>query len=109
MSLFSSSSEHRHDSNALNDRLRGADTVTAVLMSEIIKQACLRFPSVGQSARTARIQAFIQSAAWTDAALALIDLELPMWQVRRLAHDDGGRVFALLPRGGMPARAAPPL
>jgi hypothetical protein len=24
-----------------------------------------------------------------DAALALIDLELPMWQVRRLAYDEG--------------------
>jgi hypothetical protein len=31
----------------------------------------------------------IQSQAWTDAALALIDLELPQWQVRRLAYDDG--------------------
>jgi hypothetical protein len=31
----------------------------------------------------------IQSAAWTDAALALIDLELPLWQVRRIAYDEG--------------------
>ena len=31
----------------------------------------------------------IQSGAWTDAALALIDLELPQWQIRRLAYDDG--------------------
>ena len=27
--------------------------------------------------------------AWTDAALALIELELPQWRVRRLAYDDG--------------------
>ena len=27
--------------------------------------------------------------AWTDAALALIDLELPMWQLRRIAYHDG--------------------
>jgi hypothetical protein len=58
-------------------------------MSDVIRQACRRFPSVGQSAKTARIQQFIQSTAWTDAALALIDLELPMWQLRRLAYDEG--------------------
>ena len=31
----------------------------------------------------------IQSHAWTDAALALIDLELPQWQLRRIAYDEG--------------------
>ena len=31
----------------------------------------------------------IQSGAWTDAALALIDLELPQWQLRRIAYDEG--------------------
>ena len=37
----------------------------------------------------------IQSGAWTDAALSLIDLELPQWQVRRLAYDDGEWYCAL--------------
>ena len=27
--------------------------------------------------------------AWMDAALALIDLELPLWQARRIAYDEG--------------------
>jgi hypothetical protein len=31
----------------------------------------------------------IDSEAWLDAALALIELELPQWQVRRLAYDEG--------------------
>jgi hypothetical protein len=31
----------------------------------------------------------IGSEAWTDAALALIELELPQWQVRRIAYDEG--------------------
>ena len=35
------------------------------------------------------IERLIESHAWTDAALALIDLELPQWQVRRLAYDEG--------------------
>lgn len=63
--------------------------MTTALMSEIVRQACRRFPSVGQREKTARIQELVRSTAWTDAALALIDLELPMWQVRRLAYDEG--------------------
>jgi hypothetical protein len=38
---------------------------------------------------TARVERLIQSGAWTDAALALIDLELPQWQIRRIAYDEG--------------------
>ena len=73
----------------LGDRLRNAYAVTAEFLSDIISQTCRRFPSTGQSAKTARIERLIESGAWTDAALALIDLELPQWQIRRLAYDDG--------------------
>ena len=31
----------------------------------------------------------IRSSAWTDAALALVELELPRWRLRRLVHDGG--------------------
>jgi len=31
----------------------------------------------------------IQTGAWIDVALALIDLELPSWRVRRIAYDGG--------------------
>jgi hypothetical protein len=78
-----------HDAQDLNDRLNGARAVTAGLISDIIKETCRRFPSIGQTQKTARIERLIASAAWTDAALALIDLELPQWQVRRIAYDDG--------------------
>jgi hypothetical protein len=81
-------SEH-HDPGELNDRLRDAPAATAALMSEVISQTCRRFPSMGQTEKTARIERLIGSEAWTDAALALIDLELPQWQVRRIAYDEG--------------------
>jgi hypothetical protein len=87
-------SEHR-DPGALEDRLRDAHAVTAELISEIIGETCRRFPSVGQTEKTARIERLIQTGAWTDAALALIDLELPLWQIRRLAYDDGEWYCAL--------------
>jgi hypothetical protein len=78
-----------HDPRQLNDRLRNAEVVTAELMSAIIGEACRRFPSTGQAGKTARIERLIESGAWLDAALALIDLELPQWQVRRIAYDEG--------------------
>ena len=87
-------SEH-HDVSGLNDRLHSANAVTAELMSEIITETCRRFPSAEQTDKTARIERLIASGAWTDAALALIDLELPMWQLRRIAYDEGEWYCAL--------------
>ena len=78
-----------YDPGELGDRLQHADAVTAGLMSEIIGETCRRFPSVGQTSKTARIERLIGSQAWTDAALELIDLELPQWQLRRIAYDEG--------------------
>jgi hypothetical protein len=80
----------RHqDVVGLADRIRDAHAVTTDLISSVVKAACRRFPSVGQVGKTARIERLIASEAWTDAALALIDLELPQWQVRRIAYDEG--------------------
>ena len=70
--------EH-HD--GLVGRLHDAPGVTANLISEVIGNASRRLP--------ARIERLIESGAWTDAALALLELELPQWQLRRLAYDDG--------------------
>jgi hypothetical protein len=79
----------------LSDRLRAANSVTSELMSEIIGKACRRFPSMGQTEKTARIERLIGSEAWTDAALALVELELPLWQIRRIAYDEGEWYCAL--------------
>jgi hypothetical protein len=84
-----------HDSRELNDRLRDAHAVTAELISEVIGETCRRFPSMGQTEKTARIERLIGSEAWTDVTLALIDLELPLWQVRRIAYDEGEWYCAL--------------
>jgi hypothetical protein len=73
----------------LGDRLRNTYAVTAEFLSDFISQTCRRFPSTSQSGKTARIERLIQSGAWTDATLALIDLELPQWQLRRIAYDGG--------------------
>lgn len=79
----------------LSARLRNAGAADAALVNEVIGAACRRYPSLGQAEKTGRIELLIWSAAWTDAALALIALELPMWQVRRLAYDEGEWYCAL--------------
>jgi hypothetical protein len=55
--------------------------VTADLISEVVGSVSRRLPP--------RIERLIASGAWTDAALALLELELPQWQLRRLAYDEG--------------------
>jgi hypothetical protein len=77
------------DLDELTDRLHEAAEADAALITKIISAACRRFPSIGQSARTARIEQLIRSGAWIDVALALIDLELPQWKVRRIVYDEG--------------------
>ncbi len=87
-------SKHR-DPGELDHRLRDAHAGTSKLIAEAIGEACRRFPSAGQTEKTERIERLIQTGAWTDTALALIELELPLWQVRRIAYDDGEWYCAL--------------
>jgi hypothetical protein len=83
------------DPGEISDRLRNAHAVTAELIAEVVSAARRRLPSIRRSGKLARIERLIGSGAWTDAALALIDLELPQWQVRRIAYDDGEWYCAL--------------
>src|SRR6202165_2267964 len=87
-------SEHR-DSRELSDRLHDAHAVTAELVAEVIGESCQRFPPIRRAEKTARSERLIGSGAWMDAALALIELELPQWQVRRIAYDEGEWYCAL--------------
>jgi len=79
----------RLDPPSLSQRLRAAPAMTPPLMHDVIDHACRRIPSLGDSERTTRITRLIDVEAWADAALALIELELPLWQVRRIAYDEG--------------------
>ena len=79
----------RLDPPSLGQQLRATPTMTRPLMFEIIDRACRRVASFDQSERTTRLTRLIDAEAWTDAALALLKLELPLWQVRRIAYDEG--------------------
>ena len=72
----------------LEARLRHAQAPTAELISDVIAEACVCFAARGGAAKW-RIDRLIESGAWTDAALALVELELPQWKLRRIVYEDG--------------------
>ena len=74
---------------ALSENLRAADDVTPELMTAILNVTCRRAPFPGHSAKVLRLKQLVDAHAWTDAALALIEFELPLWQIRRIAYDAG--------------------
>ena len=81
----------------LDEELRVAPQLDRSLFTKIIVGACKHIP-VSKPAKVARIDRLIEAGAWTDAALAIIALELPDWQLRRLEYD-GGQWFCALSRG----------
>ena len=86
-----------HGLAEISERIRDAPNATATIFREIIEATCRRFPSLGQRVKTARIERLLGAEALAEAALALIDLELPQWQVRRIAYD-GGEWYCALSR-----------
>ena len=87
----------------LADQLRLAHTVTPDLVSHVIDGACVRLPALGRTEKAARLNRLIEAGAWTEVALALIELELPQWQLRRLVHDDGEWLCSLSKQPNLPA------
>jgi len=71
----------------LDEAVRVAPKPTPELLSQIIAGARRRIPVLRLSA--AAIGRLIKLGAWVDAALALIELELPGWKLRRLICEDG--------------------
>jgi len=78
---------HEQHLGKLEAQLRRAQAPTAELISDVIAEACVCFAARGGAAKL-RIHRLIESGAWTDAALALLELELPQWKLRRIVYED---------------------
>ena len=74
---------------ALTEKLRVSDNVTPELMAEILDITCRRAPLLQHSAKVLRFRQLLGACAWIDSALALIELELPLWHIRCIAYDAG--------------------
>jgi len=73
----------------LRAELRRAQAVTPALAADVLALAEASRLASGGRARAARIRELIRAEAWTDGALALIELGLPQWKLRRIVYEDG--------------------
>jgi hypothetical protein len=89
------------DFRPANEALSDAPTTPAEMFSDILA-SCPRIHAMKQSEQATQLARLIDAGAWTDAALALIALELPRWQLRRLAYDSGEWHCALSSSRDMP-------
>jgi hypothetical protein len=76
----------------LQDELGRAQVVMPDLMSKVVAVACSR---ITMPVKAARIDRLIESEAWTEAALLLVELALPDWKLRRLVYEDGAWLCSL--------------
>ncbi len=74
---------------ALDNALRNAQGPSLDLLSKIIAGVCTRIPILARAEALNRVIRLAEIGAWTEATFALIKLELPLWTVRRLAHENG--------------------
>ena len=72
----------------LDEQLRLAPTVSVSLLQPVA-EAWARLSSAQQSKLATDIDRFIEARSWTDLALGLVRLELPTWQIRRIACEGG--------------------
>jgi hypothetical protein len=86
---------HSSHFDRLADQLRLTSAPTAQLVKSIIANACIRLPALAGRNDTQRLAALIDAGAWADAALAVIELELPQWKLRRLVYEDGEWICSL--------------
>ncbi len=78
-----------HDLDRAACELRVAPAVATKLLAHVIDLACPRISILTKAGKTARLRQLIGTGAPVDAVLALLELELPQWRLRRLVLDDG--------------------
>src|SRR5665213_3330126 len=94
--------KHEDCLDRLTEQLRLAPALTPDLIGIVIADACIRLPVLTRAGKTARIDQLIEAGAWCDTALALIELELPAWKLRRLIYEDGEWFCSLSKQPNLP-------
>ena len=86
----------------LDNELRQAPHPAADLFAKIIASVCTRIPLIGRSGKIDPIGRMIDAGAWADAALAVVELELPAWRLRRLVYESGEWLCSLSRQPNLP-------
>jgi hypothetical protein len=88
--------------DALDNALRNAQGPSLDLFSKIIATVCTRIPALSRAESLTRVIRLAEMGAWTEASLALIQLELPRWTARRLIYESGEWLCSLSQEPNMP-------
>jgi len=71
-------------------KIERASHVTADLVGDVVANGCVRISSLrNDSPAIASLSRLVGGGDWVAAALLLVELELPLWRLRRLLLDDG--------------------
>jgi hypothetical protein len=76
-----------HSLGDVREPVLSAKAVTPQLMSDVL--AACGTDATGPTPAVSRVRRLIEAHAWTDAALALVELGLPRWQIARLIFEEG--------------------
>jgi len=93
--------ENRKPLERLTLQVRGSSAPTIDLFLRVIAE-CPRLSTLIQSGKASLLERALQAGAWTDAALAATNLEIPAWSVRRLVSEDGEWLCSLTRQQQMP-------
>ena len=88
--------------SALDNALWNAQEPSLDLLSRIINSTCGRVPALARTDKLNRVFHLAEIGAWIEATLALIELELPLWRVRRVAYENGEWLCSLSQQPNLP-------
>ena len=90
-----------HDFERLDEALRLTPSLSAEAFGHVIEH-CTRLSSLRRAGKATKLDDLIEAGAWTDAAIALIEFELPNWSVRRIVCEDGEWLCSLSRQPNLP-------
>jgi hypothetical protein len=93
---------HEDRLGRLKEQLQHAPVVTSDLMRELIAETCVRLSVLRDAGKEPRVDRLIEAGAWTEAALAMVEIELPLWKVRRLVFEGGEWLCSLSRQPNLP-------
>lgn len=94
--------KHEGDIDGLVGQLRDATAPTPGLIRQVVSDACTHLPVLESARKSTKVGRLVEAGAWCDAALALIEIELPAWSVRRIVHEDGEWFCSLTRQPNLP-------
>ena len=100
--MFAAATNLAFNPAELSALLMRTQCCTPAVFWRVVREACPRSALLAASPEAKRVSQLAAAGAWTDATLALVKLELPLWTVRRLQLDGGDWHCALSQHRDLP-------